>query len=225
MVSESRGLGSLAGAELSRPLAGGGEVRMRGKLAFIAMLALLPLVLGLHAKAAEGPGFKGSTILVIRHAEKPASKADGPGLTHAGQIRAGRYVDYFGHFELSGAPIRIDTLVATADSRGSMRPRLTLTPLSQAVGLPIQQPFDDDDVSRLVGWLGNRSSNRVVLIAWHHGMIPSLLTDLGADPAALLPEGKWPPDTYDWVIVLRYGEDGNLVSSRRIVEPATLGAN
>jgi hypothetical protein len=189
------------------------------------MLALLPLVLGLDAKAAEGPGFRGSTILLIRHAEKPAIKSEGPGLTLAGQMRARSYVNYFTHFELSGAPVHIDALVATADSHGSMRPRLTLTPLSQAVGLPIQQPFGDDDVSRLVDWLGNGSSNRVVLIAWHHGMIPSLLTDLGADPASLLPAGKWPPDTYDWVIALHYGEDGKLLSSQRIVEPATLGAN
>jgi len=198
---------------------------MRATLRSMALLALLPFVLGLNAKAAEGPGFKGSTILIIRHAEKPANKAEGPGLTLAGQMRAKRYVNYFSHFELNGAPIHIDALVATADSRASMRPRLTLTPLSQAVGQPIQQPFGDDDVNRLVEWLGNGSSNRAVLIAWHHGMIPSLLTDLGADPATLLPGGKWPPDTYDWVIALRYAEDGKLLSSQRIVEPATLGSN
>lgn len=198
---------------------------MRARLAVLFSLLLGLSPFGLHAQAVQGPGFRGSTILIVRHAEKPALKSEGPGLTQAGEMRARSYANYFSHFALQGAAVHIDALVATADSKGSMRPRLTLTPLSQALGLPLQQPFGDDDVKRLVEWLSNGPPHRTILIAWHHGMIPSLLTNLGVDPASLLPKGKWPPDTYDWVLALRYDGDGKLISSARIAEPPDLVAN
>ncbi|HUO02132.1 MAG TPA: hypothetical protein VMU31_05090 [Rhizomicrobium sp.] len=195
------------------------------KTIWMFLLALAPLLFGAPSPASAADGFKDATILVIRHAEKPATKAEGPGLTPAGRVRAENYAGYFTHFTLDGTPLHIDTLVATADSKGSMRPRLTVTPFSKASGLPIQQPFADDDVKKLAEWLGNGAPKRTILIAWHHGMIPALLTALGADANALVPGRQWPPDTYDWVIALRYDGSGKLISSRRIVEPASLAAN
>jgi len=195
------------------------------KFALMFLLAFAPMLLGAPAQAADGPGYHDTTILIVRHAEKPATKAEGPGLTPAGEVRTKNYAGYFTHFTLDGTPLHIDTLVATADTHGSMRPRLTVTPFSQTSGLPIQQPFADDDVKPLAEWLGKGAPHRTILIAWHHGRIPALLTALGADAQALIGAEKWPPDTYDWVIALRYDADGKLVSSQRIVEPATLAAN
>ena len=174
----------------------------------------------------SGPGLAGTTLLIIRHAEKPADPADdatgGPGLTPAGEARARAYATYFRNFAVDGKVLHIDTLVATADSAKSMRPRLTVEPFSRASGLPLQQPFKNKDVKGLVGWLGSGAPHRTVLISWHHGTVPALLTELGADPQALIPGGVWPPATFDWVIYLHYGEDGHLAVSRRIVEPAGL---
>ena len=48
-----------------------------------------------------------------------------------------------------------------------------------------------------------------ILICWHHEQIPDLLRALGADPAVLLPEGRWPGHVYGWVIELRYDGEGN----------------
>ena len=158
------------------------------------------------------------TVLVIRHAEKPLN---GTGLAPDGQARAAAYASYFGHFEIGGVKVHIDALVATADSNDSVRPRLTLTPLSQALGLPIQQPFADKDVNDLATWLSSQSG-RVTLVAWHHGKLPKLLADLGADPGQLLPNGAWPDDAYNWVIELRYDAQGHLISADRVVEPADL---
>jgi hypothetical protein len=170
-----------------------------------------------------GPGLAGTTLLIIRHAEKPQDEgAGGPGLTPAGEARARAYATYFRDFAVDGKALHIDTLVATADSASSMRPRLTVEPFSHASGLPLQKPFKNKDVKGLAGWLAGGAPHRTVLIAWHHGMVPSLLTELGADPNALIPGGVWPPATYDWVIYLHYGEDGRLAVSRRIVEPAGL---
>ncbi len=158
------------------------------------------------------------TVLIIRHAEKPSN---GTGLAPAGEERAAAYATYFGHFKIGGTTVRIDELVATADSEDSVRPRLTLTPLSQALDLPIQQPFADKDVKGLATWLSSQNS-RVILVAWHHGKLPKLLADLGGDPGQLLPNGVWPDEVYNWLIELRYDAQGHLMSADRVVEPADL---
>ncbi len=192
-------------------------------LAFcLAALTLVPGAAEAHHHEhglSDIAGPPNGTVLIIRHAEKPAN---GTGLTPAGEARAAAYVSYFGHFQIGGARVRIDELVATTDSDGSVRPRLTLTPLSQALNLPIQQPFADKDVKSLATWLSSQQPGRVVLVAWHHGKLPQLLADLGADPGQLLPNGTWPDEVYDWVIELRYDAQGRLLSADRVVEPADL---
>jgi len=192
---------------------------MKNIIAWIATLLCLLGTASPNALAADAQGFVGTTILIIRHAEKPANKADGPGLTPAGESRARAYADYFRHFNVDGVPVQIDTLIATADTRNSDRPRLTVEPFSKASRLPIQQPFDDDNVKGLADWLASGPPNRKILIAWHHERIPKLLAALGADPNSLIPGGAWPAQTYDWVIVLHYDGNGRLATSKRIVEP------
>jgi len=193
--------------------------------ALILGAASLPLASALTAVAKPlpiavmGPGFQGATLLIVRHAEKPV---DGMGLTPAGQRRAQAYANYFTHFTLDGAPIRIDALAATLDSPKSARPRLTLEPLAKATGMPLQTPFADKQVSDMAGWVAHQPPGRTTLIAWHHGQIPNLLAALGADPGALIPGGVWPNDVYDWVVVLRYDSGGKLVVSKVVHEPQDL---
>ena len=159
-------------------------------------------------------------MLVIRHAEKTGSRDD-RGLSAAGETRARAYADYFRHLAIDGAPVRIDTLIASSDSDASARPRLTLEPLSKAIGLPIETPFANKQVKDFAHWL-EAAPRGTVLIAWHHGKLAKLIEHLGANPATLLPGGAWPDDVYDWLIVLRYDDAGRLKESRRIVEPADL---
>jgi hypothetical protein len=162
-----------------------------------------------------------TTVLIIRHAEKTSS---GPGLSLAGEARANAYVGYFHRLTVDGAPVRIDTLIATADSDESLRERLTLEPLSRVTGLPIQQPFDNGAVKDLVGWLAHGPPDRNILIAWHHGKVPMLLADLGLDPLTILPGGRWPSDVYDWLVMLRFDRNGDVVPSlcRLVREPSPL---
>lgn len=169
---------------------------------------------------AADSGLAGDTLLIIRHAEKPAGDNGGPGLAPAGVARAKAYADYFQNLRIDGAPVKIDTIIATADSQDSERPRLTVTPFAQASGLKIEQPFPDKEVKALAHWLAAGEPHRTILIAWHHGRMPKLLNQLGANPDELLPDGFWPEDTYDWVVVLKYDDQGQLFESKRIVEPA-----
>jgi hypothetical protein len=157
---------------------------------------------------APAPGLADATVLIVRHAEKPS---EGRGLDAQGLARSEAYVRYFQNFSIDGQPVHIDTLVATADSPQSQRPRLTLTPLSQATHIPIQQPFADDAVGGLADWLRAGPRGRTILVAWHHGEIPALIAKLGGDPDALFTFRHWSRSVFDDVVVLRFDADGRLV--------------
>lgn len=161
---------------------------------------------------ANGPtGLADSTIVIIRHAEKPDT---GSGLAPDGYERARRYVDYFRHFTVDGKPFVPALLFASADSVESSRPRLTLTPLSHALRLPIDQRFYNAQTHQLVAWLRQTPGPHRVLICWHHGEIAQLLRDFGADPEAVIHRQTWPGHVYDWAVVLQFGHDGQLVRAR-----------
>ena len=182
----------------------------------VAALWMMALALSAHAAGDTTTGLADATVLIVRHGEKPDS---GPDLSPEGQARAQAYVAYFQPFMLDGAPFRPDMLVASADSRNSARERLTLTPLSQALKLPIDQRFADREVQNLVAALSTESHGKSILIAWHHGQLAKLIKAFGADPKALLPDGKWPGDEFNWVVVLRFDHTGQLVpGSARIIE-------
>jgi|SRR5579862_7878659 len=156
-------------------------------------------------------------ILIIRHAEKPAQGSD---LSAAGRQHALAYVSYFKNFTVDSRPFALDALYATADSKGSSRPRLTLEPLSRALHLKINNEFKNRDFAKLAAQISSQPHEKRILICWHHGEIPALLGALGADPARLLPGGAWPPDQFGWVLELRYDHDGRLIpgTARRIDE-------
>jgi hypothetical protein len=156
-----------------------------------------------------------NTVLIVRHTEKPET---GTGLTPLGEARARLYAKYFEPFQEEGLSIYVDSLYAGADSTNSIRPRLTLEPISKATGLPLHLKVGTKDSEALVRELRTEPHGRHPLIAWRHGEIPALLTAFGASPEKLLPNGQWPDDVYDWVIVLTTGPDGQLSSARLIHE-------
>jgi hypothetical protein len=163
-----------------------------------------------------------NTVLIIRHSEKPES---GTGLTQMGEARARLYVKYFQPFQEEGLSVPVDSLYAGADSEKSHRPRLTLEPLSKATGLPLHLKIGTKDSEALVLELKTEAHGRHPLIAWRHGDMPALLTAFGASPEKLLPNGQWPDDVFDWVVVLTMGPDGKLSSARLIHEQLKVPAS
>ena len=187
-------------------------------LRLVAVFALLPALFARaqeSAKAAPAPAqtspLSNATVFLIRHAEKPE---DGEELSPAGEKRAQFYVDYFKWLKVEGKPLKLDHLFAAADSKNSERSRLTLTPLSRALNLPLDLRFEADDVKSLAEELLAKDHGKAILICWHHGGIPDLLKKLGEKPARLLPDGEWPDDVFDWLIVLRFDAAGEIVPSR-----------
>jgi len=160
-----------------------------------------------------------NTVLIIRHSEKPDT---GTGLNAAGEIRARLYTKYFQPFQEEGLSIQVDSLYAGADSKNSYRPRLTLEPLSKSSGMPLHSNLGTKDSELLVQALRTEAHGQHPLIAWRHGEIPTLLRAFGASPEELLPNGQWPDDVFDWVIVLTIGPDGKLTSEKRIRESLKL---
>ncbi|MGO8673733.1 MAG: flagellar basal body-associated protein FliL [Capsulimonadaceae bacterium] len=178
----------------------------------VTILALITIVLGAAGAvpAPQSPMANG-VVLIIRHAEKPKS---GTGLTPAGQQRAAAYVSYFEKYRIGSKVRPPDVLIATADTDSSHRERLTLEPLGKALGLPIDVRFQEDDVVSLANTIQTHPGGKTILICWHHGKIPALLQALGADPDALLPQGKWPSKVFNWVIQLPYDRNGHLIAGQ-----------
>src|SRR5574338_621722 len=166
---------------------------------FITILFAFALLLA--ADAQEGP--KNSVILIIRHAENPAG---GHGLSPRGEERAKAYVSFFQNFTVDGKRLEPQAILVAADSKHSHRPRLTVTPFAKAANLPIDNRSANKQPTDLAAELRANYQGKVILVCWHHGQIPAVLRALGAAPETLLPNGKWPRDVYDWVIIVSFAE-------------------
>jgi broad specificity phosphatase PhoE len=186
---------------------------MLGKCLFIAVISSFSLLV--VAQGQEGP--KNATVLIIRHAEDAGS---GHGLSARGAERAEAYKSYFQNFTIDSTRRQPEAVLVAADSKQSHRPRLTVEPFAKAAKLPIDSRFDNKQPTDLAAELRANHQGKVILICWHHGQIPALLRALGAMPEMLLPNGKWPKNVYDWVILASFDENGRLIpeSTRRIKE-------
>ena len=154
---------------------------------------------------------KSATILLIRHAEK-SGNANDAGLTAAGQARAQAYVAYFPSLTRDMDVPAPSILIAAADSPNSIRSRLTLTPLSQSLGVPIEADIADHDYPRLADRLlaEARYDHATTLLCWHHGQLLALAQALGVDEQAL--PKLWPDAVFGWLLRLEYGAAGRLAN-------------
>jgi hypothetical protein len=166
-------------------------------------------------QAGKSSPLNNAVILIIRHAEKPAA---GDQLSAAGEARAQAYVDFFKNLTLDGKPLKLNYLFASADSKASQRPRLTIEPTSKALGLAIDSQFEDAQYQKLADEIRAKPHGQNILICWHHEEIPQLVRALGADPGRLFPQGKWPDEAFNWVVELRYDSDGLLTGAQRSSE-------
>ena len=181
----------------------------------LSMAVIFGSALLVAADAQEGP--KNSMVLIIRHAENPA---DGHGLSPRGEERAKAYINYFQNFAVDGKQREPEAVVVAADSKQSHRPRLTVEPFAKAAKLLIDDRFANKQPADLAAELRANYQGKVILVCWHHGQIPALLSALGATPESLLPNGKWPRDVYDWAIMASFDENGHVIpeGTKRINE-------
>lgn len=153
-----------------------------------------------------------STVLLIRHAEKPDS---GKGLSPMGQARADGYAAYFPSLPLSPKG-HYDHLYASEDSEKSHRPKLTLTPLAHALNMRIETPYLDKDYAKLADVLLDPVadySKENILICWHHGEILKLAKRLLKKPPPHHWPTTWPGDVFGWLLWISYDAKENYTSA------------
>ena len=155
----------------------------------------------------------GRLVMLIRHAEKPREageqavdalgRPDAASLAVRGWQRAGALARLFRE---PPAPLRRPAaLLAAARSptHVSTRPRDTLLPLADALGLPVEEPPGGaDSAERLAEAAG--AHDGPVLVCARHEALPAIARALGVDGA--LPE-CWPADRYDvvWLVTPPHG--------------------
>ena len=180
---------------------------------FIAVIYCFALIFAAHAQ--DGP--KDAVVLIIRHAEDADS---GDGISPLGQERAEAYKNYFLNFTVDSKPREPTVIFAAKDSKKSHRPSLTMEPFAKAANLKIDTRFGNDQSADLAADLRANQQGKVILICWRHPYMPALLSALGANPETFLPNGKWPGEVFNWIILLSFDQDGHLIpsSSRRTNE-------
>jgi len=181
------------------------------RIRFILLLLIFAVAVSAHAQNYMA----NNTILIVRHAEKPLA---GSGLTQRGEARAQLYAKYFMPFKDGGVEVRVDFLYAGADSANSVRPRLTLEPLARASGLTLHHDIGTKDTVEFASYLRSTAHGSHPLISWRHGEIPNLITALGGNPDTFFPEGKWPDEVFDWVVLLKTDEAGKVIVEKLIKE-------
>ena len=149
--------------------------------------------------AAGHAGQAPATILIVRHAEK---LTDGRlDLSPVGFQRAALLPKLFVPTGVRADLPTPQVLIATHQSAHSNRPVETITPLANALKLPIDSKVMNDDYAVLAAsLLSGKYAGKVVLVSWHHGKIPALAEALGAKP----PYAKWPEEQFDRVWRIDY---------------------
>lgn len=139
---------------------------------------------------ASAPG----EVLLIRHAEEPKN---GPDLSDEGRARANALVGLFEHPLMQPANI-----FAAKSSKQSARPVQTCEPLAKAIGLTIDERFDEKEFKQLATAIlqGDGAAGRTVIVCWKRETMPELATALGvANPPV-----EWPSDQYDHIWRISY---------------------
>jgi len=172
------------------------------------------------ASTTAGPAAPGGAaaqlVMIIRHAEKPTGSGTPYGITDGGErddeslivrgwTRAGALIELFDPRGADGNPVAtragIDRpatiFAADPGSHGSKRPEQTVTPLAQALGVPVNSPFAKGHEDELVAALAG--ARDPVLIGWEHENIGAIIGHMGAISPA--PPKTWPGDRFDIVYV------------------------
>ena len=143
-----------------------------------------------------------SSIVIIRHGEKPTEGPEGQELSKKGWTRAKKLPELFIKNSKLKKRRLPDFLIAVKPNSetGSVRSIQTLEPISNWLNKPIQADHTKDEIDELVEFIMQSSemTNKVVLIAWQHDSIAELANKLGATDAP----SDWPSKVYDrfWLL-------------------------
>jgi hypothetical protein len=190
-------------------------------LAAAAMLAACDTGTGTGTAPTPGAAAGGATphglVMIIRHGEKPDGShpgvdahgnQDDSSLTEVGWDRAHRLVGLLNPAQGAprpglGRPTAIYAADANDDGEGT-RTRETVTPLADALGIPVNTDFGKGDEEKLVKQAIAQPGP--TLICWQHGEIPAIVD---AFPSVTpTPPSQWPDDRFDVIWTFTRTADG-----------------
>ncbi|KAJ5207513.1 hypothetical protein N7491_001858 [Penicillium cf. griseofulvum] len=173
------------------------------------MLGFLPV--GLLAFASVAAASCGPTVYFIRHGEKPEDGGNGlntQGLERAKCIREvfGKKSEYnIGHImaqtpkssTVTPSPCVLSTKyidqganVSDIDGKRA-RPRDTVKPLAEDLGLKVDIDCDRDDPKCVKKFIENYDGEGNILICWEHDTITDILETLGVQDAPHYPDDRF----------------------------------
>ena len=167
--------------------------------------------------SAEATAAPGAVVMVIRHGEKPdgtepgvdaQGNPDDSSLTATGWQRAKALADLFdpapGQLRSGLArPTAIYAAGANDDGEG-LRPRETVAPLAQRLGITVNTDYGKGDEKALVKHVTAQPG--AALICWQHGELPAIAA---AFPHATpTPPKDWPDDRFDVIWTFTKTADG-----------------
>lgn len=156
--------------------------------------------------AAPAAPVRPKTILLIRHAEKPADDTD-VHLSPEGKKRADALPDLFKKTDARPDPFPTpEVIFATRPTKHSNRPVETVAPLAKVLKRDVNAAYADDDYPKLAEELSTKPTyaGKTVLVCWHHGNLPELAAALGATD---VPQ-KWKDGAFDRVWVVTFDDAG-----------------
>lgn len=162
----------------------------------------ITLILGI---VASGVAIADSTIVILRHGEKPAQglgQLSCRGLNRAlalPKILTGRYGNPVAIYAPNPAIKKDDKGISYA----YIRPLATVEPLAISTGLPVSIEWGLTDIKPLAAKLLELDEG-IQVVAWEHhwaeALARLLLTNAGGDPSAVTP---WQDSDYDSLLVIR----------------------
>jgi broad specificity phosphatase PhoE len=156
----------------------------------VLVTALLALWSGLAAQQKAAPPARGSTVILVRHAEKdPQGDAQDPGLSEAGNARAEALARLL-------APAKPTHLYASE----YQRTQRTLAPLAAKLGLKLE-PQPAAKSTELAERLRALPEGSVSVVAGHSNTIPALAEALGGHLEGLV-KGQLGENEFGRVFVL-----------------------
>jgi len=122
-------------------------------------------------------------IYLIRHGEKPEPEADG--LSALGLKRSEALPGVFG----PGSPYNIGYILAEHPKKDGSRarPRDTVLPLANALGLDIDTSVDRNDSQGVAEKVRNYNGQGNILICWEHGQLQDIMQAIGISDAPAYP--------------------------------------
>lgn len=177
---------------------------LTGRLMPLVAVALMTAAPGRPALADDNGSAPGTTIIVVRHAEKEIDDSRDPALSEAGLARAQALAGVLEHAGL-------DAVYASQYRRTG----LTARPAAEAAGLEVRIEAIAGDIDAwaqdFAAEVVRQNPGRTVLVAGHSNTVPPLVAALCRCEVEPLTE-----DDYDHLFIVNHagGDDPSLIAAR-----------